>query len=149
MATDRHFVCGRCKTREYVFHLFDALHEMADGKRPTCPECGGPGQIELEFDLGLRQCRRGLRARPDYRVDRGRQVTLEVLPTSRVYRIARYQGRVSLDAVLACRHRRERQRHNAIRPVRCVYGSRFVSLHGQASARSWLRHIDQSISLMR
>ena len=54
MATERHFVCDRCKSRKWIFHLFDTLREKADGKQPTCPSCGEPQHIELDFDFGLR-----------------------------------------------------------------------------------------------
>lgn len=53
MATDRYFVCGKCKTQEWADSLFDTLKDHANGVRYPCSECQTELEIQLTFNFGL------------------------------------------------------------------------------------------------
>lgn len=53
MATDRYYVCTKCKSEEWIDTLFDALFDFSKNKTRKCQSCMKDMEMKLTFDFGL------------------------------------------------------------------------------------------------
>ncbi len=53
MATDRFYICPKCRNKFSAGLLYDALHAVAIGEQPTCAKCATSMLLHLSFAWGL------------------------------------------------------------------------------------------------
>lgn len=53
MATERHWICSTCDSREWAGRLFDVLREVSAGAQSPCATCGAVRTLELVLPFGV------------------------------------------------------------------------------------------------
>ena len=53
MATERHYLCNECNTKQWIDSLFDALYSFSNKKIQRCNSCNKDMEFQLIFNFGL------------------------------------------------------------------------------------------------